>query len=274
MTISNAQIGTPVLFTTNTNCNSACDNVCPDFIIKRHDTYPPFRVAAEDCDGPLDLSDPNFILEVSMWTSAKLKATLVTNIDYFRLSDDIGFDQIMVGDIIVMDRIRLPEQMLVLGFDETNKLVQVQRGYHGTPISEWKKGSSMKIFRILNATAPQAVIESDIGSEIQTDGSTKSNVLLGTYLVYNWEPNDTCLPGCYVLEYKLLKMIPLIIDDNLGQFNLTPSITPSFTPSTMTPDDFGCGIGSGVEWVRKFPSNHDGFIIKIINSPTSENLYV
>jgi len=51
----------------------------------------------------------------------------------------------------------------------------------------------------------------------------------------------------------------------------TPSIVPSFT--SPTPSEVGCDIGSGVEWVRRFPSDGEGFLIKIVDSPTAENVY-
>ena len=84
-----------------------CDpNVCPDFVIRRHDTKPPLKISVEDCDGPLDLR--GLVIEANMWALAKLKIAIDDTIDYFRLADDIGFEQIMVGDIIVMDRVRSP----------------------------------------------------------------------------------------------------------------------------------------------------------------------
>lgn len=233
--------------------------VSPDFCIKRHDTMPPFRISVEDCDGPLDLTEENLVLEVNMWAKAKLRADIDDEIDYFRLADDIGFEQVMVGDIIIFDRIRRPEHMLVLGFDETNKLIQVQRGHNSTIPSAWDKGSPLRIFRILNATAE---IETVLGDSIQEDGTTLEDQLLKTFLVYNWSANDTCLPGCYWIEFKLLKMSEVSMMADV-------SITPSFTPSTFSAEDFYCGIGDGVEWVRRFPTG-EGFLIKIADSPTAE----
>lgn len=282
MTIRNAQVGVPVLFNASTNCSkSPCDGQCPDFTLKRHDTYPPFRVAASDCDGPLDLSDPNLILEASMWTNAKLRMDLTNDsgdstFSYIQLSGDVAFQQVMVNDIIVMDRPRLPEQMLVTGFDEQNKLIQVLRGRYGTSASYWKKGSTMKIFRMLNAQQPQTAIQTETGDAIAEDGSMKSDVLQGTYLVYNWAANDTCLAGCYMLEFKLVKMTPSTnfqLVEPVFPPNVIPASFPiSFTPSTMSVADFGCDIGSGVEWVRRFPVDRDGFLIQIVESPTNENI--
>lgn len=173
----------------------------PDFQIRRHDTQPPFKVSVEDCEGPLDLR--GLVVEVNMWAKAKLRDTIDETCDYFRLADNVGFDQVMVGDIIQMDRIRLPEQMLVTGFDEYNKLIRVERGYRGTQISKWKKGNSMRIFRVMNAPAATEMVFDDIQ---QVDGTVDEDVNTESFLVYEWQPEDTCLPGCYWVEFKLLKM--------------------------------------------------------------------
>jgi hypothetical protein len=264
MTVSNAQIGVPNLNTTQ-NCGNACSGQCSNFYIKRHDTRPDFKVLVEDCNGPMDLTDENLVVEVSMWTDTKIKTAITTSSTYFRLADDVGFDQIMVNDIIVVDRVRLPEQMLVLGFDETNKLIEVQRGYHGTIASDYKKGQAIKIFRILNAAGS---IESVYEDTLNLDGTTTEDQLSETYLVYRWQPSDTCVPGCFLLEFKLLQMTaPLTLAPQ--QMSLIPSLVPSFTPSSYTPDDFGCYSGAGVEWERRFP-NSPGFTITIAESPTSE----
>ena len=308
--LRNVSLGVPILFNASTICpHTPCEGHCPDFTIKRHDTYPPFRVQIEDCNGPLHLHDyqDDLVLEANMWSSARLKHHLTDDSNaedftYFGLADDRGFDRMLPNDIIIMDRIRLPEQMLVTGFDEERKLVQVVRGYHGTPISFWKKGTHMKIFRVLNATAPQTAIEFVRGEGIGQDGSMKYDILKGTYLVYNLAPNDTCLPGCYMLEFKLLKMtgtsgwsgwsgwsgypseyppVNLSYPPDYSPYtaaywdnNWTPSWTPSWTPPSFTPSttDYDCDIGSGVEWVRRFPVSHPGFVIHIVDDQTSENL--
>lgn len=155
----------------------------------------------EDCDGPMDLTD--LVLEATMWAKAKLKKAITVEDTYFALADNIGFNQIMVGDIIIMDRSRLPEQMIVTAFDETNRLVMVQRGYHGTTPQAWKKGTPLRIMKFMGATAQTEMLYQDI---LEIDGTTTSNVLTDSFFVYEWGPNDTCLPGCYYLEFKLLKM--------------------------------------------------------------------
>jgi hypothetical protein len=325
------------------------DGVCPDFVIRRHDTKPPLRVKVEDCDGPMSLQ--GLVVEVNMWALAKLKIAITTTDDYFRLADDVGFEQVMVGDIIVMDRARMPERMLVTAFDETNKLVKVQRGYHGTTPSAWKKGSVLRIFRVLNATGESELVFGDVTG---VDGVTETDVLQEAHLVYEWQVEDTCLPGCYWLEFKLLKMIDLVWylpggnwvgevhkhtdgffytgtlhtdssvklsfdqvadkyflsdipwpgathlhsgssftgsvhDDGSvlldqtgvpssddvsynedGVTSLAVSIIPSFTDESLTPADFGCVLGEGVEWVRRFPISGEGFLIKIEDSYTPE----
>lgn len=322
---------------------------CPDFVIRRHDTKPPFKIFVEDCEGAMDLR--GLVVEVNMWACAKLKAALDDTCDYFRLADDIGFEQVMVGDIIVMDRVRMPERMLVTAFDETNKLIRVQRGYHGTTASAWKKGTKMRIFRVLNGVAESELIFDD---KTNVDGTVEKDVITESYLVYEWQPEDTCLPGCYWLEFKLLKMIDVVFYlpggnwtgevhshtdgffytgttqtessvrlsyDQVNELYLIPdtvwageahlysgmyftgdvhndgsvllnqtgvpsaedvsydeggvamtdiSLIPSFTDENLTPYYFGCILGEGVEWVRRFPISGEGFLIKIEMSPTTE----
>lgn len=191
-------------FSCNQNCTDkfGCpSDQAPDFTIRRHDTKPSFKVMVEDCNGPINLE--GLVAETNMWAKGKLRDTITESDTYFRLADNIGFEQIMVGDIILMDRVRLPEKMLVTAFDETNKLVQVERGYRGTTVSPWKKGSKLRIFRTLNAPVTTEMVFEDIQKE---DGTIEYDVLTEAYLVYDWQPEDTCLPGCYWMEFKLIKM--------------------------------------------------------------------
>lgn len=246
---------------TSTGCPDeygCIEGVCPDFIIRRHDTKPAFKVKIEDCDGPVDLTD--LILEATMWAKGKLKTAITEDDDYFAFADGIGFNQVMVGDIILMDRARLPEKMLVLAFDETNKLILVQRGYHGTPVQNWKKGTPIKIIKFMGATAQTEMVYGDV---LELDGTTSTDVLTDSFFVYEWGPSDTCLPGCYYMEFKLIKMEET--DNIIAQ--AVEDIVPSFT----SPDaDFNCGLGAGMEWVRRYPSDSEGFLIKITDSFTSE----
>jgi hypothetical protein len=252
----------------NSNClqKDGCPpGVCPDAVLKRHDTRPAFKVMMETCDGVMDLTDETLVVEVSLWSKAKLKRTIAADDTYFQVADNIGFEQILVGDIIVLDRVRLPEHMLVTGFDEANHLVQVQRAYNGTTASVWKKGTPMRIFREMGASAS---IESVLGDVVDETGTTQTDQLLETYLVYEWEAKDTCTPGCYWLEFKLLKMTEE--EEDLHALSHDEISNISFTGEGLTYADYGCVLGDGVEWVRRFPSEGEGFLIKITNSPTAE----
>jgi hypothetical protein len=328
--------------------------VCPDFTIRRGDTKPVFKVKMEDCDGPMDLT--GLVLEATMWAKGKLKKPLSAEDNYFSLADNIGFNQIMVGDIIIIDRPRLPEKMLVTGFDEDNRLVLVERAYHGTTAQNFKRGTPLRIMKFINAPSQTEMIYQDI---IELDGTTTENSLVDSFFVYEWGLNDTCLPGCYYIEFKLIKMLessvvpslpscsdqqanfpysngypegteygpvgpyvpdgsnyepglyevpgpgnappepplhpqpvmpvcgPIIVDNpsqitwNISQIvlpDITPypsmilgtSIIPNFTSPSYTPSTFGCGLVDGVDWIRRFPVDSEGFLIKIVDAPLTE----
>jgi hypothetical protein len=252
-----AHIGVPC--STNVYCldvYGCAHGLCPTFTIKRHDTQPPFRLEIKDCDGFFDLNDPLLVAEVNMWANAKFKKSVLATDTSFAVADNIGFYQCFAGDIIIVNHPRNPEHMLVTGFDEINNLIQVQRGFNNTTASPWNRGNSIRIFRTLNSPVGFSSVFTDIQRE---DGTIQTDVLTGSYLVYNWGPNDTCLAGCYWLEFKLLKMLPPLV-----------VIPPSDIPSVTYPMDASCSLGSGVEWVRRFPENETGFLVKIVDSPTQE----
>lgn len=224
----------------------------------------------EDCDGPLDLTD--LVLEASMWAKTKLKTSLDDNDTVLAFADGIGFNQIMVGDVLLMEQSRLPEQMLVVGFDEPNKLVQVQRGYHGTPVQTWKKGAPLRILKFTNAPASTEMVYQDV---TELDGTVTKDVLMDSFFIYDWQASDTCMPGCYYMEFKLMKMaaVGLILQSTVPSdqipSNIVPSgITPSFTDPSYTPSTFACGLAQNIEWIRRFPVEGEGFIIKVADSPT------
>lgn len=237
------------------NCGT---NDCPDFKIRRNDTKPDLRVKVEDCDGPLDLTD--LVLEASMWANGKIKTSISDSDTYISLADNIGFNQIMIGDVIVIDRPRQSEHLLVTAFDETNYYVQVERGYHGTLAQAWKKGQSLKIIKFTNVSAVTEMSMEDI---INIDGTTKEDVFTESFLVYNWQPADTCLPGCYFLEFKLMKMVTLVTPVAIAAM-----ATPSFTDPSLV--DYNCGLPQNVEWIRRFPVDTEGYKIKIYDSPSNE----
>ena len=272
MSIYGANIGIACGGQTNCLDKFGCGE-CPDFTIKRHDTKPEFKVLIEDCSGFVDFNDESYAVEVNMWAKARIKTAITSDDEYFALADNIGFEQMMVDDIIVVDRIRLPERMRVLGFDETHRLVKVLRGIQGTDPGNYSKGMAIRIFRTVNATAQWQMDYEDV---IQADGTTK-NELTGSFLVYNWNSRDTCLPGCYVLEFKLMKMLPPVTDmriDGGGEYRIVhdmPSISEiTFTSEALEPESFGCGIPADVDWIRRYPADREGFLIKIIDSPTVE----
>ncbi len=228
--------------------------ICPDFVIKRYDTQPSFKVAIEDCDGPIDLT--GLIVEASMWAKARLKANIGTTDINFQVAGDIGFEQMMVGDIIIMHRARLPEHMLITGFDETNRYVQVQRGYNGTIASAWKKGSHLRIVKMMNAPAESQMVLQDVTN---IDGRTNKDTISDSFLVYQWQSTDVCLPGCYYMEFKLIKMLAP-----------PPTQVPGSTVPIPSVVDYGCGASFGVEWMRRYPVSSEGYIIHIYDSITGE----
>jgi hypothetical protein len=211
----------------------------PDFTIKSHDTKPPFKVAVEDCDGPIDLTD--LVVEANMWALAKLKLAIDDEETTISFADGIGFQQVMVGDVIVMDRARSTEYMLATAFDETNKTITVERGWLGTTPSAWIKGQQLRILRILNGTASTEMVLEDI---LNVDGHTDTDQLTTSYLVYEWRPEDTCVPGCYWFEFKVMKMLEEVDDESY----------------TVPPY---CAKPEGVDWIRRYPSCGEGFLIKI-----------
>ena len=227
--------------------------MCPDMVLKRYDVRPAFVLSITDCNGPLDTT--NSVVEVSMWANGKLKKQLAASDSTFSLADNIGFDQSYPGDIIVMDRVRNPEMMLVVGHDENAKTIQVVRGYHGTTPGEYKRGTKLKMFRILNGVGRAEMVYEDID---QLDG-TSERVLTDSQLIYEWRSTDTCLPGCYYLEIKLLKMLDVVVNPPEPSLISGASITQ-------------CSLGYGVDWVRRFPVDAPGFLIKIVETSTSELL--
>jgi hypothetical protein len=232
MTI-NADLGIGCGSTTNcSESTTGCpDGVTPDFCIKRNDTSPPFKINLEDCDGVVDLTE-NYALQVNMWISAKLKKAIDDAETVISFADNIGFDQIKQNDILVMSRARNPEKMLITGFNEANKTVTVTRAYDSTIAQSWVKGSSFRVFRLVDEEADIESVFEDVQKE---DGTLLENQLTSTFLTYKWNEDSTSLPGCYWLEFKLTQL-----DENLSE----------------------------ILSVRRFPSTGEGFLIRVIDSAT------
>ena len=211
-------------------CSGSGCEFTPDFCIKRGDSRPSLRVSVEDCEGVVDLTDENLVLEASMWFKAKLKSDLAPSSSSISFADNIGFNQVSVGDIIVTDRPRNPEKMLVSSINESAKTISVQRGYDSTTADSWPKGSLLRIFRFVDEPAEIHSVLEDVEG---LDGVV-SEQLSGTYMVFNWGLNHTALPGCYFLEFKLTMM-----------------------------------DGTSVSWVKKTPLSREGFVISIVDSPSA-----
>lgn len=226
------------------DCFGCTIGVCPDFQIKRNDTRPAFKIDVEDNGEPIDLT--GLVIEANMWANAKLKNNITALSTSLSLANNIGFCQILPNDIILMDRSRSPEQMIITGFDETNSLVFVERGYNGTVPQNWNRGQAMRIFRFMNAPGISEMVYDDI---TQVDGTVDCNVLVGSFLIYEWDINDTCVPGCFSFEFKTIKI------------SSGPISIPSMIPN--------CFLGLGVEWTRRFP-NCGELLIKVCESPTTE----
>ncbi len=223
---------------------------CADFTIKRHDTRPVFKVDITDCESPIDLTD--LVIEASMWTNAKLKLAITTLSTTVSFADNIGFEQINLDTIIQVGDGRAFERMLIESIDEEAKTITVLRGQLDTQIYNWKKGTVVKLLRFLNNPASGELKYEDVE---HLDGTVLTNQLVRSTLVYEWLPGDTCMTGKYFFEFKILKML------------LTDSTT---TSSQISSVNYHCGIGAGVEWVRRFPSDRQGFLIEVFDSPTAE----
>lgn len=185
----------------------------------------------EDCDGPMDLTD--LVLESTMWAKAKLKSNILSTDTSLSLADNIGFNQIAVGDVLILERARGSEKVLVTSFDENNKLVNVDRSYDGTTAQVWNRGNPIKIVKFVNNPVKIEMVYEDV---LDLDGTTNENVLQESYFVHEWQTSQTDLSGCYYLEFKLM------------------------TQSTATE-----------QWIRRFPVDKEGFLIKITDTFTSES---
>lgn len=216
----------------NSGCGGAgaCPST-PDFCIKRHDTKPAFRISMSDCDGPVDLTAEGVVLEASMWFGAKLKSAIAADAEDIRFADDLGFESVKVGDVVVASHARSPEKMLVSSIDETAHTVQVVRGHAGTAPRAWPKGSPLNVFRFSDEPA---IVESVVETVEKVEGNS-SEELTDTLLVFEWSSDHTSMPGCYWFEFKIVKL----------------------------------SDSSEVEWVKRVPLAPEGFLVNIVDSPTS-----
>jgi hypothetical protein len=222
----------------NSNSNGGCanQNGCPrvpDFCIKRNDTKPSLRISVSDCDGASDLTGEGLVLEASMWFEAKLKRAITNSETIISFADNMGFDQISIDDIIIVNKPRSPEQMVVIDINESDKTISVRRSHASTSASSLAKGTALRIFKFIDEPAE---IESVFEDIIQTDGGSQ-NELVETFMVFNWKDGHTNLAGCYWLEFKLI----MLSDSNdilwtkrtpLSDYGFLISVIDSSTPNT------------------------------------------
>jgi hypothetical protein len=244
------------LTSTSCGCNTGIAEM-PIHVVKQHSTYPSFKVDVTDCNGePYDLKD--LIVEAAMWTTAKFKKAITTSDDYIQFADNVGFDSVGTSSILHVSTGRDFERMTIVGFDDVNKVIQVNRGACSTTVRPWAKGTSVKILRFLNSPSSSELVYYD---RENIDGTTTKNVLQKSTLIYDWKPEDVCFVGKYYFEFKVLKMNLLT---NLSEFDSPISITP------ISDSNYHCNLGIGVEWARRFPNDKEGFVIEVTASPTAE----
>jgi hypothetical protein len=212
----------------SSNCQNSTCGSASDFCIKRGDTRPVFRVSVEDCDGVVDLTDANLVLEANMWFKAKLKSDLSSSSSTLSFADNIGFNQVNVGDVILTDRPRNSEKMVVTAIDESAKTLTVERGHDSTDAQDWPRGSLLRVFRFMDQPAQ---IESVFEQVSSLEGSV-SEELVDTFMVFEFLKEHTLLPGCFLLEFSLAMMEE-----------------------------------TSIAWAKKIPLSSEGYVINIVDSP-------
>lgn len=242
---------------TSCGCNTSIAEM-PIYIVKQHSTYPPFKVDVTDCNGEAyDLKD--LVVEAAMWTNAKLKTAIDDTENLIKFADNIGYDSVGPSSILHVSNGRDFERMTIAGFDDVNKVIQVNRGACDTTVRPWAKGSNVKILRFLNSPASSELTYYD---RENIDGTITKNVLQRSTLIYEWKPEDVCFIGKYYFEFKVLKM---------SLFTNLNAIDPSTVSITPVNDvNYHCELGYGVEWARRFPNDKEGFVIEVTSSPTAE----
>ena len=176
-----------------------CTDSKYDFIIKRNSTQPSLRLKVYDCDwSPIDLS--KYEITASMWANAKLKKDISDSDFEILLADNVGLSAVIPGDVILLKNSAAHELVQVSSI--VNNSIMITRGYFETTPSSWKKGTSIKIIKIMNSSATYDLVREDV---LKLDGKKELNVLVESYLVYNWFVDDTRVPGEYYLEFKVIE---------------------------------------------------------------------
>lgn len=176
-----------------------CNNYTYDFVIKRNSTQPSIRLKIYDCDmSPIDLTNKE--ITANMWANAKLKKDISDTDIEILLADNIGINTVVPEDILLLKSSSNHE--LVQVTEILDNIITVDRGYFDTTAINWKKGTNIKIIKIMNSSATYDMVREDV---IKLNGTVEQNVLVESYLVYNWFLDDTRVPGEYYFEFKVLE---------------------------------------------------------------------
>lgn len=179
------------------DCNKNNNNY--DFVIKRNSTQPSIRLKIYDCDGgPIDLTNKE--VTASMWANAKLKRDINENSFEVSLADNIGLNTVIPDDILLLKNSYNHELVQVSSI--VNNTLMVTRGYFDTNPTSWKRGTGIKIIKIMNSGATFDLVKEDV---MKLNGTIEKNVLVESYLVYNWFVDDTRVPGKYYFEFKVIE---------------------------------------------------------------------
>jgi len=178
------------------NCNNSQNY---DFVIKRNSTQPSVRLKIYDCDmSPIDLTGKE--ITVNMWSNAKLKKNISESDMEISFADNTGLNTVVPDDVLLF---KSPsDHELVQVSEIVDNTIVVTRGYFDTTPNIWKKGTNIKIIKIANSSATYDLVREDV---MKINGTVEKNVLVESYLVYNWFVDDTRVPGQYYFEFKVVE---------------------------------------------------------------------
>lgn len=175
------------------------NNYIYDFVIKRNSTQPSIRLKIYDCDmSPIDLSNKE--ITANMWSNAKLKKDISNSESEILLADNIGLNTVVPEDILLLKSVS--DHELVQVTEIVDNTIIVERGYFDTTAVNWRKGTNIKVIKIMNSGATYDLVREDV---IKLNGTVEQNVLVESYLVYNWFLDDTRVPGQYYFEFKVVE---------------------------------------------------------------------
>jgi hypothetical protein len=147
---------------------------------------------------PLDLTGKE--ITASMWANAKLKKDISDSDTEILFADNIGLNSVIPEDVLLLKSSSDHELVQVSSIENNN--ITVTRGYFDTTSINWKKGTNIKIIKIMNSSATYDLVKEDV---MKLNGTVEKNVLVESYLVYNWFVDDTRVPGEYYFEFKVIE---------------------------------------------------------------------